>query len=403
MTVGGVGAGTGQTLYNLNGTIRDRVWRMALAVGGFLRGRGRMVRVAAFTLAGLITGTAAFAQDEPAPRKWRVDIVAGLSRFELPTDGTAALPSPGPNLTTSSPVNPSRKVPTWFLGDGASLVNGVNQEFGVVARLTPLDAALSRIGIGGANAPQFGVRLGRDLGERWALEFGVEFLAGAADIDPALREAAEASVTSFTPAFQALLTTGPFSGAEVSSSLSQANATSRELAFTGALRFQVLSGATQPYLTLGGGLISRVGALPSLTLTGRYKFTVTPGLLTVIVPFEESDTLTIRFEQGTSVVGFAGAGVRHRINERLSLVVDGRAYLGRNTMNLRLDSAPKVTTGAPAGFIESFTTPAIQFSNATSTGRESSLSGTPLTGFKAFTTSGAQVRWSVTAGVAVRF
>lgn len=358
---------------------------------------------AGLALAIVCLATPASAQDDPASSKWRVDIVAGLSRFELPSDGTATLPGRGPALVTSSPTNPSRRVPTWFLGDGASLVNGVNQEFGVVARITPLDAALSRMGIGGANAPQVGVRLGRRLSDRWTLELGVEFLAGAADIDPALHEAAQATVASFTPAFQALLSTGPFSGAEVSASLAQSNATSRELAFTGAVQFHVLSGATQPYVTLGGGLISRVGSLPSLTLTGRYKFSVTPGLLTVIVPFEETDTLTLRFDQGTSIVGLAGAGLRHRLTDRLSLVVDGRAYLGRNTMNLRLDSAPKVTTGAPAGFIESFTTPAIQFSNATSTGRDSSLSGTPLNGFKAFTTSGSQVRWSVTTGVTLRF
>jgi hypothetical protein len=358
---------------------------------------------AGLALAGLGLATSAFAQDEPPPSKWRIDIVAGLSRFELPSDGTASLPGPGPTLQTSSPINPSRKVPTWFLGDGASLLNGVNQDFGVVSRITPLDAALGRMGIGGSNAPQVGVRLGRRLGDRWTLELSAEFLAGAADIDPALREAAEATVASFTPAFQALLSTGPFNGAEVSSTLSQSNATSRELAFTGALQFRVLSGATQPYLTLGGGLISRVGDLPSLTLTGRYKFSVTPGLLTVVVPFEETDALTLRFDQGTSLVGLAGAGLRHRISDRLGIVIDGRAYLGRNTMNLRLDSAAKITTGAPAGFIESFTTPAIQFSNATSTGRESSLSGTPLNGFKAFTTTGAQVRWSMTAGVTVRF
>lgn len=345
----------------------------------------------------------AFAQDDKPTSKWRLDIVGGLSRFELPSEGTASLPAAGAPLQTSSPVNPSRKVPTWFLGDGASLLNGVNQEFGVVSRITPLDAALGRMGIGGSNAPQVGVRLGRHLSSRWALELGVEFLAGAADIDPALREAAQTTVASFTPAFQALLTTGPFNGAEVSSSLSESNATSRELAFTGAFQFTLLSGATQPYLTVGGGLISRVGNLPSLTLTGRYKFSVTPGLLTVVVPFEETDRLTLRFDQGTSLVGLAGAGIRHRISDRFSMVIDGRAYLGRNTMNLRLDSAASVTPGAPAGFIESFTTPAVQFSNAASTGRESSLSGTPLNGFKAFTTSGAQVRWSVTAGVTLRF
>ena len=87
----------------------------------------------------------------------------------------------------------------------------------------------------------------------------------------------------------------------------------------------------------------------------------------------------------------------------MGFAIDGRVYVSRETLSLRVDSAPTVTTGTPAGFIESFTTPAVQFSNNTSTGRASSLSGTPLNGFKAFTTSGVQLRYAVTAGIFFRF
>ena len=78
-------------------------------------------------------------------------------------------------------------------------------------------------------------------------------------------------------------------------------------------------------------------------------------------------------------------------------------FIGRNGTGVRLDAAPAVTTGAPAGFIESFTTPSIQFSNDVSTGRQSSLSGAALDDFPLFKGSGIQTRLLITVGVFTRF
>lgn len=361
----------------------------------------RLVRPVAFAVATvLLPANAADAQT--SDRRWQVELLGGLSIFELPTSGEAALPAAGPALPTSGPTNPSRRIPTWFLSDGASLLNGANDEFGVASRLVPLDDALGRLGLSGTNAPVMGLRLRRDLSARWSIDLSTEVWTGATEIDPALLDAVETSRASFESAFAGLFATGPFGATAVSTDVVISERTSRELAVVGSVRYHLLTGSWSPYLTVGGGVLTRIGSLPSISLHGSYQFQVQAANVPA-VPFSESDTVTLRFEQAAGPVGVAGLGMRQQLSPRMGFAIDGRVYVSRETLSLRVDSAPTVTTGTPAGFIESFTTPAVQFSNNTSTGRASSLSGTPLNGFKAFTTSGVQLRYAVTAGIFFRF
>jgi hypothetical protein len=334
-------------------------------------------------------------------RRWQVELLGGLSLFELPTSGEATLPAAGPSLPTSGPTNPSRRIPTWFLSDGASLLNGTNDEFGVASRLVPLDGALGRLGLSGTNAPVMGMRLRRDLTARWSIDLSTELWRGATEIDPALLDAVETSRASFEGAFRGLFATGPFGATAVSTDVSISERTTRELAVIGSVRYHLLKGSWSPYLTVGGGVLTRIGSLPSITLNGSYRFQVQAAA--PAVSFAESDTLTLRFEQAAGPVGVTGLGLRRQLNSRMGFSIDGRMYVSRETLRLRVDSRPSVTTGTPGGFIESFTAPAVQFSNNPSTGRASSLSGTPLNGFEAFTTSGVQLRYAITAGVFIRF
>lgn len=334
-------------------------------------------------------------------RKWQVEGFGGLSLFELPASGEAALPPTGPSLPTSGPTNPSRRIPTWFLGDGASLLNGTNADFGVAGRLVPLDDALGSLGLSGSHAPVAGLRLRRELNTRWWLEVGTEVHTGAADLDPDLLDAIELSRASFASAFTGLFTTGPFINVDVDAISRVTGTSSRELAVTAAVRYTLAKRTLTPYVLVGAGLVHRLGDLPTATLTGTYDFTVATS--SSQSRFTESDTLTLRFEQGTALVGIAGAGLQHALTDRLGLAIDGRASFGAPALTLQLDSTPSVTTRSPGSFVESFTTPAVQFSSNPSTGRDSTLSGAPLTGFKAFSTSGLQIRYLVTAGIVVRF
>jgi hypothetical protein len=359
----------------------------------------RTLGAAAVALVVLLAPVTAGAQSPE--RRWQVEGFGGLSLFDLPTSGDAALPPPGPSLTTSGPTSPSRRIPTWFLGDGASLLNGANAEFGVASRLVPLDAALASLGLSGSNAGAFGLRISRTLSSRWSLELGAELHSGGAELDATLLDAIEQARGSFETAFTGLFTTGPFTNVTVNSTASIANRSSHELAVTGVVRFAVAGGDFAPYLTLGGGLVRGLGDLSTATLTGDYDFTFSTEQGQA--QFTESDSLTVRYEQAAHLVGIAGGGVRRRLTDRIGLTIDGRVYLGNQTLTLRLDSSPTVTTRTPGDVVESFTTPAVQFSNNSSTGRDSTLSGTPLNGFAAFTSRGLQVRYLVTAGLSLRF
>lgn len=331
-------------------------------------------------------------------RRWQVDVVGGISLFELPTGGEAALPPPGPTLTATSPIYQSRRIPTWFLSDGASLVNGANREFGFAALLPPIDNVLGSLGLAGSNAPLGGLRAARYFTNRLALELGITLHQGSSEIDPALIDAAESAAAGFDAAFTGLFSSGAFSNVSVSSSSTVSGSTTRELLSTVALRVHVLSGRTSPYVTIGGGVLSGVGARPSVTLRGDYAFTFLGG-----PSFVESDTLTIGFKQPLSAQGIVGAGFRTELSPRIGLVVDGRAMIGKPTYTLTLDAAPTVETRTPAGFVESGTTPSVHFSNNSSTGRLSTLSGDPLSGFEVFRSSDWQVRYVITAGIGIRF
>jgi hypothetical protein len=347
-------------------------------------------------------------QDRPAPSSpargispdgWEIEGYGGIGLTGMPRTGSSALPSPGAPLTTSSPIFPSRQTSSWFFGDGAILLNDVNAEFGVTSRITPLDTALDSLGLADAGAAAFGIRVRKGLTSRLSAELGLDVMTGSPQLTDELLAAVESSRTSFETAISSLLSTGPFVGTIVQASGTGIGGSSREIAATGAIHY-VLTAHRRfvPYATFGAGLISRTGNLPSATLEGRYRSSVLG-----VVPIDESDRVTIRYEQTPAFVAVFGGGVRRAISNRWGFRIDGRVLAGGTTSRLLLDAVPSVARGAPAGFIESFSNPSIQFSNDPSTGRQSTLGGPPVQDFAAFTGGGLQTRFLVTLGIYTRF
>lgn len=189
--------------------------------------RTRVVTPFVVALCALILPAPASAQS--TDRRWQVELVGGVAVFQMPTSGDAALPPAGPSLPTNGPTTPSRRVPTWFLGDGASLLNGTNAEFGVASRLVPLDAALGTLGLTGTNAPAMGVRVRRQMTSRLSLELGAELHAGSVRMSDELLDAAEGSRASFEAAFAGLFTSGPFQNVDVTATSTMTGQSSHEL------------------------------------------------------------------------------------------------------------------------------------------------------------------------------
>jgi hypothetical protein len=341
----------------------------------------------------------AWAQASAAERRWEIEGHGGLMRRVGSPDGDAVLPPAGPPVATSSPIFPSRRVSSWFFGDGADLLNLVNEQFGVSAALRPLDEALGRAGVETGNVFAGGARVRRRLTPRYDAEFSLDVIVGATEPSGEFLAAVDATRDSFVPAFDGLLATGPFTDVVVTAEAASRGGSTREVALTAAAVYRFgEAGGIVPYVTLGGGVIAGTGDAATISLEGRYRF-----LVLGEVPIDETDRVAIRHETRTAFAGVVGAGVRRDLSDRVGLRLDGRVFIGPSTTRVVIDADPVVATGAPTDFVESFTTPAIQFSNAPPGGRESTLGGPPLRDFETFAGDGWQTRVLITAGVFVRF
>jgi len=232
----------------------------------------------------------------------------------------------------------------------------------------------------------------------------VDVLPSRARATDALAAAAETARASFQDTFSALFASGPFVSTTVDAATNAVRGSGRSVALTGALVVPLgAHRSLSPYLTVGGGVLSASGAAASVTLAGHYRTTVHAGVPTLDVPIEEFDRLTVKYQERTTPVGLGGAGVTRSFGGSWALRIDARALVGLNTARILIDATPSSTTGSPAGFIELFTFPAIEFSNNPSTGRQSTLSGDGLRGVTIFEGTGIAVHAIVSVGIVKRF
>jgi hypothetical protein len=356
--------------------------------------------IALAVAAGLALSSApARAQQAPHKALWEVEGYGGFAFGRIPASGSTTFPDPGAPITSSNPTLPSRQTPSWFFGDGASMLNEVLGELALPNRLSSLDAAIAAPGFDAGGSGAFGFRLRRSITPRLSFEFSLDFLTGSPVLSHAFLSSVESSRASFEPALAALLSSGPFTGVTASAVSAVIQGTAHDIAASGSLNvpFGHL-GAFQPYLTVGGGVLSGQGRPPSVELVGIYQGTL-PGNIVI----HERDQVVLSYSRGASAVVVMGAGLRRELSPRWGLRIDGRVLLGPNGTHALIDATPSVATSTPPGFTESGTYPSIQFSNNASTGRVSSLGPPGLQGFAVFSGTGVQLRTMVTFGIFARF
>ena len=357
--------------------------------------RGAIAIVASALLGSAQSALAQGAGPQATNHPWEVEGAAGIGAGSL-TNGSTALPAPGAAIATSSPIFPSRQTSSWMFGDGAALLNSVNAAFGLTARVQPLDSALQALGLDSTGAA-VSFRVRRAVSDRFALELSVDVLSGSAHLSDTLVSATTATRDSTKAALTALLSTGPFAAISVDGSSSTTSGTNREIATTGALVWTLRpSSSWSPYATMGAGVLAGAGDLPSATIQVNYRASILGN-----VPIPESDHVTLHYDRQSAVIGVFGGGIKHEASS-WGWRVDARVLVGGDSPRLLLDAQPSVTTGTPAGFIESFTNPAIQFSNNPSTGRLSTLSGSMIQNFEAVS-AGHETHVLVSVGVFKRF
>jgi len=341
----------------------------------------------------LVLPSAAAAQD----RRWEIEGSAGILGGQPASAGSVSLPPPGAPIVTSSPTFPARATSSWLFGDGATLLNGVLEEFGRTNRVAPLDPLFAPPP--STHPAAFGLRVRRRLNPHVALEVGVDGFATSSIRSQEVWNGLKTTFDSIGLALTDVFASGPFSPSLVVTDESLLQVPHDETAITAAFNRDVWHlGALQPYVTLGAGaMIPREKLFAEGSAQARYRTSILG-----VVPIDETDSVRVSFTRPASFVAVLGGGVRHDFSRPWSFRVDARLLVGPDTTRVTLDATPVVTRGSPAGFVESFTTPAIQFSNDPATGRVSSLSGPALQGVDVFK-GGVMAHAIVSASIAWRF
>lgn len=355
---------------------------------------------------------------------WELEIHGGGLWTFVPSSGLSTSPPPGVAFQTIVPEVSSRRVTSWFYGDGGSLlaqrverpVSTGNFTIRSVRTVGNLDAVLSSAAARWPFGGVLGARLGRRLGSRLSAELNVEYSPRGPVLSDEAREDVESSRAAFESTWGRTL-----AGMAQPSVTAQADV--REggggrLLATAVLNVNLETGDAPDwsrrspsrrfvsYLSFGAGIDSASDGEASATLVGRYRFASPfsePG-----APFEETDTVTVRSgTPGTAFVGVFGFGAKQDLSARWGLRIDARAYLGANRSRTRLHAGPSVTPGSPpAALVTVSRAGAIQFVNqgpAAGAGEASSLSGPPVAGLQTFEGSGVQVQLNVSLGVFLRF
>ncbi len=316
-----------------------------------------------------------------------------------PTGGTSSPPAAGAPFTTVVGT-PSRRESSWYFGDGAVVLNDTNTALRSTAKITTLDPVLGSSVARRQDGNSFGFRVSRRLTPRFAAEFSADYNSGHLTMSSAGLSGIEASRSTFSSAFNGLLSTIPSVVPTVASNSTIRDAVGHQIFTTGVLNINLKTeGKFIPYASVGGGMVVNRGDTPSATLVGNYRFPIAG-----VVPINETDTVNVRYTiDDHAFVGVLGGGFKYHISPRAGVRVDVRAHLSKNSINNLVDANPASVSSTPTGAIASFTTPSIQFSTIPVANAPSSLSGPAISSFRTFTGSGTQTQFSIVPGFFLRF
>ena len=346
--------------------------------------------------------------------KWEVEVHGGGGMATASTDGSGALPPAGATFVTAPPFSDvSRRVPSWYFGDGATVLNQVLAEANLTQTIVPLDAVLKSGIVDSKAAGSAGVRVSRAITPRFSVELSADYHDGGFVLSPAARAGIEASRASFINAWNLIareIAVNPSTVPAPTSVATLNDGHGTQLFTTGSVVVNLkTSGSVIPYVTAGAGVLTNRDDWPSATLTGNYRFStlalnvVPPNRLVFnTIPINETDTVTIQATRDKhAFAGVVGGGVKYAFARHWGVRGDARVYLAKYTTRVVVSATPSFAAGSPAGAAQLFSVPDIQFSNSPSFG-PSTLSGS-VAGFETFSGSSVQSTTQVTGGVFFRF
>jgi len=368
-------------------------------------------------LAGLAAPSAATAQTQPssssrsmrppadAPR-WEISVQAGVLTAGVPVQGLAALPAPNPSFTAVNGTS-SRHVPSWFIGDGTTLFNGVASALspGVSgARITSLNAVVAGPSTDPGAGWGAGVRVARILNPRVSIEGTVEYSRSPLSLRKTAEADIEAARASFVSGWTALFATDPstFQNTAVTATSTIDRGSTRQVVANGAIVFNIRTHRRNtPYLSAAVGVLSNGGRAPSVTLVGHYTARIDG-----TIPIDETDALTLRYAIDRTLVAVTvGLGLKRMVTDRWGVRIEMREQLCSNPITNLVSAAPQIVLASSGGAQGAVATPlsaSLQLANIPNSSTLSSLGGS-IAGLKVFTGTGMESRLSFSGGIFWRF
>lgn len=340
-----------------------------------------------------------------ARAQWDVGCHGGAMFSHGADKGTSALPAGGAPFTTVTGAL-SRRVASWFFGDGAALLNQTSPARSNVT-ITSLDPVLNAASVQRRNAGSFGCGVSRQINSRYGVEFTVDENRGRLKFTGVALAGIEASRATFVSVFSTPLAAGQVGNAPVATATAIADIDEprgHQVFPVGLFHINLrTTGNLIPYATVGGGVLMNRGGAPSVTVTGNYRLTSPPGAPNAgTLAHDETDTVTLRSSVGRNpFVAVVGGGLRYSVTDGWGLRLDIRAHLSRNPVRTSLDARASVPTLPSAAVRVVGTSPAVQFS--ASNAASPSLSGLTVDGFQTFRGSGTDIQVSVVPGFFWRF
>jgi hypothetical protein len=336
----------------------------------------------------------------PDRRRWEIEAHLTFGSADASSGGKGKLPPAGAAFETAG-GSASRRVTSWYVGDGAVLLNDVLKSFDRPERITALDPVITGTSAEQTTGNGFGFRVTHVWKPKLMIEAGVEYGEATYTLTSTAQNGLKAASDSFVTAFGGLAASAQgaaFSDPTITSAFTAANGTGAELFLTGALVLEFRQAARlRPYLVGGGGIAVATGGAEA-TLTGRYQFGLPSG-----AQVDETDSVTVRLGGGSGAIVLAGGGVKFRLWKRFGVQADARVLLIEHHVSTVVTTHPVVAESMPADVLWSNLTPGIQFSTHPTTGHTSNLTGPALDQFKTFAGSGFGTRSSLSVGGYFRF
>lgn len=356
---------------------------------------------------------------QPSPKKWSVRIRAGWTGSAENVNGKGQLPPPAPLMRSDSsfPLL-TRRVPSWFFGSGADLLNAVNSNhFLAPNAFQPLDEALTGGTIRHRSAPVLGLGVSRQVSGKVALVMQLDISRTGVSTRGRTDDAVAATRHSFEEYWRALRILD--SASTVATDV-HGSRPAREYAISAGVETPLFRDSNKDvFLRATAGAVVAPDDARSVTLRGTYSFQVTNPARQSIASFRETDAIRMDFSgRKYRPVASLGVGFRRQLTSGLSLEVYQQVSFARDTVSMRVSAAPARDSVSDPSLLRSGIV-SIVGSGAEPGGvplglvfnsnRElysairPSLSGDPLTGFTTFSGTAKQLTSSTTAGVSWRF